>query len=156
MAEKITFDLRRYKRKNIEESPFSVRIKTQSVKLRADKEIEGFLANIGAGGALLVIPIFIPRGAIIDIEISHFDDLQTPLKTNSKVIHHEKPHFPLPLKTSSRVVHTQGRVISLKKDKDEHLYCMGVEFLNVSDEVRSTINEWVEKMSENTAKAGGK
>ena len=151
MAEEIIFDARKYKRFNLTEH-LPVRIKTSSIKLRADKEIEGIVGNISAGGAMLVSSIFVPRGSIVDIEISTFNSLSTSLKTNSKVVHHEKPRFPLPLKTNSRVVHAQARITSSRRNKDEHLYCMGIEFLDVSDETRSIINKWVKKVSENTTK----
>lgn len=177
MAEKITFDVRKCKRLNLID-PLSVYIRTLNIKLRSDKEIEGLIGNVSAGGAMIVSPIFIPRGATIEIEISAFDSLSTPLKTNSRVIHHEKPRAllptplplkinskvvhhekprtslppPLPLATISSVVHTQAKIVSSKRDKDEHIYYMGVEFLDMSDETRSIINEWIEKIHlENTA-----
>ncbi|RII00649.1 PilZ domain-containing protein [candidate division NPL-UPA2 bacterium Unc8] len=152
MAEEITFDARKYKRYNLVEH-LPVRIKTSSIKLRADKEIKGIVGNVGAGGAMLISSIFIPRGSVVEIEIPDFNGLPASLKTNSRVVHHEEPRFPLPLKTSSRVVHTQAKIISSRRDKDEHFYCMGVEFLDISDETRSTINEWIKKiMSENATK----
>jgi c-di-GMP-binding flagellar brake protein YcgR len=157
MAEKITFDARKYKRLNLTE-PLSVCIKTSNIKLSSDKEIEGAIGNISAGGAMLVSPIFIPRGATVEIEISPFDSLPMPLTTNSRVVHHEKPRTPLlvflSLKTTSRVVHTQAKITSSKRDEDEHLYYMGVEFLNLPDETRSAINEWVEASTQKSEDRG--
>lgn len=154
MAEEITFDARKYKRLHLTEC-LPVRIKTSSIRLRADKEIEGIIENISAGGGLVISSVFIPQGSVVDIEISAFANLPISLKTNSRVVHHEEPHFPSPLKTSSKVVYAQARITSSRRNKNEHLYCMGIKFLELSNEACSTINEWIKKIPENAAKGEG-
>lgn len=121
MAKNFTWESRRYKRLNIS-TPVYI-INAPQLKLPPSQKIEAVLGNISRDGALIVAPIFLPKGAEIQIELPKFDNLP----------------ITFPLRITSKTLHVRVEVIqhSLK-------HMIGVRFLDLPEQTRKLINEWVE------------
>ena len=88
--------------------------------------------NIGAGGMRLVFPYDLPKGKILDLKVFLFPD-PVHLPAQGKVIWSDKKQG------------LELQVLDKKEQKEQELFWVGIQFINVDPFSQERILRWIKK-----------